>query len=227
MIRAMDEPDASEREYRERLEAHARKAVEYFSDRNKPQRERAVCRAFLRCLGVAFDEAEIVAQPLDDSVDVVFRDARFQVRDHRAPDAQPHGEWRARLARATQAQTMDDAIAPWPRVPEWNGTTPISRSEMTAATTDALESKARKYGKGCGTLDALVYADLTWTRALRLDTEPGDTTRLGAQGWRSVSVLFPMLGLVLCARAEAPRFLRDVAGTALYRWPDPDTLFDP
>ena len=122
---------------------------------------------------------------------------------------------------------MDDAIGPWPRVPEWLGTIPMSLGELTAATTEALEKKARKYGKACGTLDALVYADLTWTRSLCVNTELGDTTRLVEQGWRSVSVLFPMIALVLCARAETPGFLRGVVGTALYRWPDPSTLFDP
>jgi hypothetical protein len=50
-------------------------------------------------------------------VDVSFRDARFQVRDHRVSGARPHAEWKARLARATQARSVDDAIAPWPRVP--------------------------------------------------------------------------------------------------------------
>jgi hypothetical protein len=64
-------------------------------------------------------------------------------------------------------------------------------------------------------------------RFLNIGTEPGDTARLVGQGWRSVSVLFPMVGLVLCARAEAPGFLREGAGTALYRWRDPHTLFDP
>jgi len=123
---------------------------------------------------------------------------------------------------------MDDLIAPWPRVPDWRGpTTPMSLGELTGAITQELEKKAHRYGKDCGTLDALVYADLTPTYSLRLDTEPGDTTRLVKQGWRSVSVLFPMVGLILCARADSPRFLREVTGTALYRWRDPHTLFNP
>ncbi len=213
--------------YVARMRVHAQRAVEFFSNHGRIERERAVCRAFLRCLGIPFTEAEIVA-PAAEPVDVSFRDARFQIRDYRAPGAQPHGEWRARLARATQARSMDDAIGPWPRVPDWSGTTtPMSLAELTVTITEALEDKARRYGKECGTLDALVYADLTWTRSLRLDTEPGNTTRLVEQGWRSVSVLFPMIGLVLCARAEAPGFLREVAGTALYRWGDSDTLFKP
>jgi hypothetical protein len=219
-------PEKSGRQYVAKMRAHAQRAVEFFSNHARAERERAVCRAFLRCLGIPFTEAEIVA-PAAEPVDVSFRDARFQMRDHRAPGAQPHAEWKARLARATQARSMDDAIGPWPRVPEWSGTTPMSLTELTVAITEALEDKARRYGKDCGTLDALVYADLTWTRSLGLHTEPGDTARLIEQGWRSVSVLFPMIGLVLCARDEAPRFLRGVAGTALYRWPDPDTLFDP
>jgi len=40
--------------------------------RMKPARDRAVVRAFLRALGVAFTEAEIVA-PVEAPIDVRFR----------------------------------------------------------------------------------------------------------------------------------------------------------
>jgi putative endonuclease (uncharacterized protein DUF1780) len=217
------EPDALEREYVARQEAHARKAVEYLSERNKPERERAVCRAFLRCVGVPFADAEIVA-PAPEPIDVMFRAARFQVCDRLEPGARRDGAWKARLARATHARTMDEAIAPWPGVPEWTAeTVPMSVAELTAVVTDTLKKKARHYGQaGCADLDALVYADLTWSGGVQPETEPGDTSKLQAQGWRSVSVLFPPVGIVLCARAAAPGFLRAIVGTPLLQWPDPE-----
>ncbi len=49
-------------------------------------------------------------------------------------------------------------------------------------------------------------------RFLNIGTELGDTARLVGQWWRSVSVPFAMVGLVLCARAEAPGFLLESAG---------------
>src|SRR5260370_13846658 len=126
------EPDALEREYVARQETHARKAIEYLSDRNKPERERAVCRAFLRCVGVPFADAEIVA-PAPEPIDVMFPAARFQGCDRLRPGARRDGAWKARLARATHARTMDEAIAPWPGVPEWTAEmVPMSVAELTA-----------------------------------------------------------------------------------------------
>jgi putative endonuclease (uncharacterized protein DUF1780) len=214
----------SEHEYLEKLRAHASHAVEYLGNRHKPERERAVCRALLRCLGVSFADEEIVASTIEP-VDVEFRDARFQVRDRLVPGTRRHAEWKARLAQATEARSMDDAIAPWPGEPNWTGeTTPMTLTELTAAVTEALEQKLTRYGgqAGCAGLDALVYADLTWTHRLLLDSEPGNPSRLLEQGWRSVAVLFPPIGIVLCASEAAPSFLRQIVGTALHQWGDPD-----
>ncbi len=50
------------------------------AQRLKPQRDRAVVRALLRMLGVAFAEAEVIA-PVDAPIDVRFRQAQFHLRD--------------------------------------------------------------------------------------------------------------------------------------------------
>jgi hypothetical protein len=67
---------------------------------------------------------------------------------------------------------------------------------------------------------------VTWGRGVQPETEPGDAAGLRAHGWRSVSVLFPPVGIVLDARPEAPDFLWALVGTALHRWHDPE-LFVP
>ena len=46
------------------------------AQRMKPQRDRAVVRALLRVLGVAFAEAEIIA-PVEAPIDVRFRQVQF------------------------------------------------------------------------------------------------------------------------------------------------------
>src|SRR5215510_12615786 len=54
------------------------------AQRRKPERDRAVIRAFLRALGVACTDAEIVA-PVEAPIDVRFREAHFhlrKLRDH-------------------------------------------------------------------------------------------------------------------------------------------------
>ena len=50
------------------------------AQRMKPQRDRAVVRALLRVLGVAFAEAEIIA-PVEAPIDVRFRRVQFHLRE--------------------------------------------------------------------------------------------------------------------------------------------------
>lgn len=61
------------------LKKHATDTRTFLSNKMKPERERSVCRAFLRAIGVSFEESEIIA-PTDEPADVAFRDARFQIR---------------------------------------------------------------------------------------------------------------------------------------------------
>jgi len=205
------------------LRAHATDTVRYLSERQKPERERAVCRAFLRCLDVAFSEDEIVA-PTPEPVDVAFRGARFQIRELMEDNRRRHDEWKTKLRRLKEARTLDDVEGVrWSALPAR-----MSRGELFAAVTMALDAKARRYGREqCAALDALVYVNLTMTRVLDLHTALGETAGLAVQGWRSVSFVFPPHGGVAYATGNAPSVLRDLAGQALHAWSDLEHLFDP
>src|SRR4029450_9753745 len=75
------------------------------AQRMKPQRDRAVVRAFLRTLGIAFAEAEVVA-PVEAPIDVRFRQAQFHLRelcDHSRGCA-----WQEDDTRVHQASTLVD-----------------------------------------------------------------------------------------------------------------------
>jgi hypothetical protein len=69
-----------ETEALDKLRVHIHETRSFFGPKMKPERERSVCRAFLRCLGVAFDEAEIRASTTEP-IDVEFRAAKFQIRE--------------------------------------------------------------------------------------------------------------------------------------------------
>lgn len=142
-----------------KLRAHAADTLYFLSNSLKPQRERAVCRAFLRTIGLRFAEPEIVA-PCEEPTDVCFRHARFQVRDllmgRRRGD-----EWKQRQTKWNKAHRDSETAEPvtWPK--------PMRRFELVDAVTEALESKSKKYGQsGCAKTDALIYADITGTRFL-------------------------------------------------------------
>lgn len=206
----------SEQEYLQNIQTDAADTLHYLSDKCKPERERAVVRAFLRCIGVTFAESEIVA-PSSEPADVSFREARFQVREILQQGRRRSDEWKLKA----RSQSMDDAIM------TWKPPTPMSAEELTLAITQALDTKAQKYGRiQCSRLDALVYVNLTWTRVLRPDTGLGNTAGLTAQAWRSVSLVFPPYGVVLSATSDASSFLQQMLGRVLMEWSDVDELFD-
>ncbi len=210
----------SERDYLEKLRAHAADTVRYLTSKLKPERERDVCRAFLRCIGVSFADNEIVASSAEP-VDVSFREARFQIREVMKEGRRRGDEWKLKQVRWNQAQSAADVKEAW-RSPK-----PMQFAELIEIITQALEGKSTRYGKSqCAKIDALVYVNLTGTRFLDPTSVPGSVSGLEAQGWRSLSILFPPYGLVLSAEANAPSFLGEHVGVVINEWKEPDGLFE-
>src|SRR5258708_12087442 len=71
---------SAEYEFLNDLKTHADATRVFLCNKMKPERERAVCRAFLRALGVSFADQELIA-PTVEPADVSFRELQFQVRD--------------------------------------------------------------------------------------------------------------------------------------------------
>jgi hypothetical protein len=207
--------------YLDTLRKDAVDARTLMSNRRKPERERMVVRALLRCLGVAFEDTEIVAGT-EEPVDVVFRAARFQVRDL-VGDRKRGKEWAEREQRYRDAKTVSDvmtAFAPSTAIP-------LDRAaEMVA---EALTEKSRRYGPQVSrTLDAVAYFDLRGSHLYPAEPR-GDSdafTELSRQGWRSVSMLSLPCGIVLTANEGAPDFLRNRLGLPCCEWPGPDGWFE-
>ena len=204
-----------------KLQEHAAEARALLSNSQKPQRERMVVRAFLRCLGISFTENEIVASK-EEPVDVLFRSARFQVRDC-VGDRKRGLEWIRRQRLYKAAREMADVIGPY------RPSKPMPLREAAQTVVDSLTVKAAHYGAvNCATLDALIYIDLRnrhlWPLQPSLESEM--LTALNQQGWRSVSMLFVPYAAVVSAKADAPAFLKEKVGTVLNQWPHPDGWFD-
>lgn len=207
---------ADEYEYLEGLRKYAFKTREFLSNPCKAERERAMCRAFLRLRGIEFAEGELIA-PASEPTDVAFRDARFQIRELR--DNKPQKEWKERQQRYATATSLDDIIEPY------SSPHPIDFGTLLPRVEIALSAKAAKYGSGCKDIDALVYIDLQSGFLLtRPSIGRADHSRL--QGWRSVSLLFPPCGIVVFATPLAPAFIREAAGTVATNWLDIDGLFE-
>jgi hypothetical protein len=69
--------------YLKGLLADYKETVHLLSSREmKPERERSVCRAFLKCAGIPYTEERIRSvAPRDEPPDVLFDKARFEVRE--------------------------------------------------------------------------------------------------------------------------------------------------
>jgi hypothetical protein len=212
----------TDKEYLEKIRKYAIEVRMFLGNKMKPERERSVCRAFLRALGISLQENEIVAPANNEPVDVMFRDARFQIRDILESDHRRGDIWKDKQRKYEAATSIDEAIeTDLPPMPS-----PVALNALIPEVTTALSKKANKYGITCQYLDMLIYLDLR-KRFLAAESAELRAEPLKAQGWRSVSLLFPPYGVVLFAKPEAPDFLK-AAETGLHmQWPDIDTLFQP
>lgn len=210
----------NEREYLEELRADSIITLSYFGEPNKSERERAACRAFLRCVGIMFQENELVA-PSDEPTDVAFRRARFQVYELLENGRRRGDELRNRADLLNEAGSIDDTLVDFIKPVGMSG------DNLVTNVCKGLEAKALKYGfRQCSTLDALVYVNLRG-RFLLPVTSFGPSSNLQAQGWRSVSAVFPPYGIVLQANASASEMISSIAGKALAMCSNLDTLFNP
>lgn len=108
----------ADQDYVRELQEHASEARTLFSNAQRPERERMVARAFLRCLGAPFRDEEIVASK-DEPINVVFRLARFQIKEI-VGDKKRGFEWIDRQRRYAAAEKLPDLLEPY-RPPRADG----------------------------------------------------------------------------------------------------------
>jgi Putative endonuclease, protein of unknown function (DUF1780) len=212
---------SNDRQYIADLQRHATESRTLFSNAKKPERERMVVRAFLRCTGVPFSDAEIQTSK-EEPIDVLFGAARFQVMGILG-GRKPGQDWRDREERYKAAERISDLLEPW------TPSTPITFGEVAQEIVQSLADKAARYGvSNCSQLDALVYVDLhgrhLWPLEATLEAKTAD--ELTRHAWRSVSMVFLPYGAVLIAKPAAPQWLKDKEGRILREWPGPDGWFD-
>lgn len=211
-----------EQEYLANLRRHAREVRTLLSNANKPERERMIVRAFLRCLGVSFSDDDVQAGTYEP-VDVRFRTARFQIMEI-VGDKKRGDEWRQRQDRCNSAASLSDVADPWV------SSQSMSLAEVSQLIVEALAKKVAHYGvNGCSGIDALVYVDLQGRHLFPPDAilDPEVVTELTQQGWRSVSMLSVPYAAVLFAASGAPDFLSEKVALVSNAWAEPDGWFDP
>lgn len=185
-----------------------RDSVEYFSVKNKPERERWVCQEFILNLGLAFDEAEVIT-PDDEPPDVVFRDGRFEIKELLDPGRRRHTEYKASLQKAlktTDPQDLLEQFTPLDITPEQIGSRILKELE---ALQDHYAPAARR------NLDILFYVNLQ-QHFLKAGPMPS-ASEFARYGWRSVSAIKGWGALVMFAASDAPTFLVSNVGALIQR----------
>lgn len=211
----------------DKLRKHADDTLRLWSNAQKPERERMVCRAFLRCLGVPFSEEELRIDS-GEPVDVSFLSAQFQITEVLDKGRKRTDEWRDRKRRYQDARSLTDLVEPVTS-PDNPSLCPISYREILGFLLERLSQKAQRYGgANCAKLDVLVCVGLKGRYLWPLDItlQLREVRELQMQRWRSVSMLFIPYSVVVFAREGAPEFLQTVQGQVLRKWPRPDGWFD-
>ncbi len=217
-----------EKEYLKKLTEHAAETRRLFSNAQKPERERKVVRAFLRCLGIEFSDDEINAGQAEP-IDVAFRSARFQVTELLDEGRKRGDEWRKREQRYRSAESVLDVVEP-AKSPKDYSTPAMSFGEIATCIVAHLSNKVERYGeRGCSDVDALVYVNLEGRYLWPTEADPNleALCNLRGQRWRSASVLFLPYSIVMNADKHAPSFLLDKVGCACNAWSRSDGWFDP
>jgi hypothetical protein len=170
--------------------------VRFFSNAAKPERERWVVHEFLKTLAISLSEDELYSPKESDDVDVVFRDANFQVKEIPEPDCRRSSEVREDLKRAETATQPMDLFGPL-----------VAKDIIYEDAFPQIQTYARDHRyspTSRAKLDLLVYVTHHHS-VLNRAAQPADLSTLG---WRSISCLFGPHAYVLVAAKNAPLFLR-------------------
>jgi hypothetical protein len=84
----------------------------FFSNQGKEDRERWVVAEFLNLRGIQFEEAELRSPEQAHSTDVMFRSARFQVKEITSPDIRRQRDVMETYLQVEQARCLQDTIGP-------------------------------------------------------------------------------------------------------------------
>lgn len=130
----------------------AKADYEYFSNENKPARECWVVSLFLSLIKIEYQDQELVSPEQSSKADVLFRDARFQVKELTDPEMLRGKMYKDVYRSVRYAKTLEEIslVSGLRNVPT------VSRMyELILELLDELELK-KKYQETKGELDLLI-----------------------------------------------------------------------
>lgn len=179
----------------------------------KDWREWNVAVNFLTNLHFGADESEVFSLA-DDPPDVIFRSARFEVKEIMDVGRRRHDEAKAARAHADANGGRSRTVHFTPK-----DLTPQGVANLVVQALDDLAAKGRYTDEQRLKMDLLFYVNRLnhWFK----DGDMPDAAAFESYGWRSVSaVVSTQHSLVFYANADAPQFLIENIGVVRHRWED-------
>lgn len=181
-------------------------SVSFFSNAGKQERERWVVNEFLTNLGLRCSESDVVSS-IEEPPDVMYGDARFEVKEIMDVGKRRHAEYKESLRRAKEAKVLGDLLEEYtPRDITYTEVFDLVGTHLATIRPYAPATKIN--------LDLLFYVNLEDVHGY-VSSEVPDAADFHRHGWRSVSFVAGPMGVVLCAAASAPSFLRTHEGKVM------------
>lgn len=181
-----------------------RDSLQWFSNSKKRDREIWVCHQFLEHLGIAFDSAELVSVE-DQAPDVLFREARFEVKELLDTGRRRTDEYKEDLRRAEQASSSEEL---WECFTPEDLTPKMIVSDIEGRISDWAALYEPRFRS---TLDLLVYHNRA-RMFFRESSVTPQVTSLEKHGFRSVSMTTGSRAWVLWAGPSSPGLIASLAG---------------
>ena len=189
---------------KERIDA-IKEAIHFFSNDCQSDTEVWVVRHFLSQLCIEFSNEEIKASS-NKLVDVVYCDAKFQVKEIYDEGRKRHDEYKEPLRKAE--------IATSDFVKSYSPSQKMTCDEVVPMVAErALKLRQQKYGPSeCESTDLLFYFNLLKIHVVGDVLTDVDSYSSKMATWRSVSVFSGDCAFVLHVSEKAPGFLKTAKG---------------
>lgn len=194
-------------EHKQRL----KESLKFFSNDMKPERERWVCREFLENLGIKVLDRELVSSK-EDPPDVLFRSARFEVKELMDEDRPRMAEYKKSLAKAETATDAEELLEHYePKT--------MSASDVRDLVLPQVQELEKKYPRAVReSLDLIFYVNLldyaTTGSTVDVSQLPKSVTE-----WRSVSFVTNNCSCVIWVANKVPDFLAGKVGSVFHKNP--------
>jgi len=190
---------------KERVDA-IKEAIHFFSNNCKSDREVWVVRHFLSQLCIEFSNEEIHASS-DEPVEVVYCDARFQVKEI-LDESRKRGDENRESLRKAEIATSDSVF-----FKPYSPSQKMICDDVASIVAEQAFEWQQKYGPSeCMSTDLLFYFNLQNIHVVGDVLTDVDSYSSKMAAWRSVSVCSGDCAFVLYVSEKAPGFLKTAKG---------------